>query len=91
MISALFNVMIERYWIFRKQKKFLFWNYVEEVDVRIPKDYQPEYNQKLIEFKMECISLIDKGYRCGFVTEELEELWRKQISKYLIDKNVVWE
>lgn len=89
--SALNDVLTDRYLIFRKQKRFLFWDYIEEIDVRVPKEYQPQYDQKLIEFKMRCIELIDQGYENGYFTEELIEKWRKQISDYLISKNVVWE
>jgi hypothetical protein len=89
--SALAEVLIERYWIFRKQKKFLFWDYTEQIDVRLPKDYQSQYEQKKIEFKMKCVELVDQGYNNGYMTEELLERWRNEISSYLINKNVVWE
>ena len=89
--SALNEVMTERYWIFRKQKRCLFWDYTEEVDVRVPKDYQSDYKQKIIEFKMRCIELIDKGYKNGYVTEDLCDNWRKEISEHLMNKNVMWE
>lgn len=89
--SALNEVMTERYWIFRKSKRFLFWDYTEEVDVRVPKDYQSDYKQKIIEFKMRCIELIDQGYKNGYMTEDLCDNWRKEISEHLMSKNVIWE
>ena len=89
--SALNDVLTERYLIFRKQKTFLFWDYIEEINVHIPKDYQPDYNQKAIEFKMRCVELIDQGYKNEYITEELLERGRMQIADYLISKNIVWE
>ena len=89
--SALNEVLTERYWIFRKQKKFLFWDYTEEINVRIPKDYQSQYEQKKIEFKMKCVELVDQGYNNGYMTEELLQRWRKEIADYLMSKNKVWE
>jgi len=77
--------------IFRKQKKFLFWDYIEEIDVHIPKDYRDSYKEKLIKFKMRCIELIDRGYDNGYMTEELLESWRNEIAYYLMNKNMVWE
>lgn len=89
--SALNEVMMERYLIFRKQQRCLFWNYVEEINVRMPKHYRDNYKEELIKFKMRCIELIDQGYENGYFTEELIEKWRKQISDCLISKNVIWE
>lgn len=89
--SALNEVLTERYLIFGKQQRFLFWNYVEEINVCMPKHYKDNYKEELIKFKMRCIELIDRGYNNGYMTDELSERWRKEIADYLMSKNKVWE
>ena len=89
--SALNEALVERYLIFRKQKTVLFWVHIDEIEVHIPKHHRDNYKQKLIEFKLRCIELVDQGYENGYFTEELIEKWRKEISEYLMNKNVVWE
>ena len=89
--SALNEVLTERYLIFRKQKRFLFWDCVGEINVRMPKHYKDNYKEELIKFKMQCIELIDKGYNNEYMTEEVQERWRKEIADYLMSKNKVWE
>lgn len=89
--SAFAEALTERYWIFRKQKRFLFWDYIEEINVRVPKHYEDQYKQKRIEFKMKCVGLVDQGYNNGYMTEDLLECWRKEIADYLMNKNTVWE
>jgi hypothetical protein len=89
--SALNEVLTERYLIFRKQKRFLFWDYTEEINVRIPKDYIDNYKEELIKFKMKCAELFDQGYNNGYITEEMIDCSRKEIADYFMSKNKVWE
>jgi len=89
--SALNEVLTERYLIFRKQQRFLFWNYVEEINVRMPKHYRDNYKEELIKFKMRCIELVDQGYSNKDINEAVQERWRKEIADYFMNKNMVWE
>lgn len=93
--SALADVLTEYYVIFRRYRtfKFLFWTmqHVEEKYVRVPKEYQDNYEEKLMTMKKEMIALTDRGYSTPDITEEVEQRWRDEIGKYHALKNEVWE
>ena len=93
--KALAYAMTEFYARFRRTRKvnFLFWeiDHEETVDVHIPKHHEDNYSEKRIQFKKECIELIDVGYSNGSVTQELADAWRIEISEYQQRKGEVWE
>jgi len=93
--GALLEAMTEHYAVFRKSHsaRFLFWvlKHEETVDVHIPKHHRDNYEENLMAFKKECITLIDKGYTNGNVTDEIADRWRLQISEYQQKKSEVWE
>jgi len=93
--GAFLEAMTEHYAIFRKPHKvrFLFWEFDREetVDVHIPKHHRDNYEENLMVFKKECISLIDNGYANGNVTPELADKWRLQIAEYQQQRCEVWE
>lgn len=93
--KALAYAMTEYYAVFHKASKiqFLFWtlDHDETVDVHIPKHHQDNYAEKLMQFKKECVALIDQGYANGNVTPELAEKWRVEIADYQQGKQEVWE
>lgn len=93
--SALAYAMTEYYAVFRKKRiiRFLFWDIQHEdtVDVHIPKYHEDNYQDKLMEFKKECIALIDLGYTNGNIDDILTEEWREQIAEHQQKLGRVWE
>lgn len=93
--QAFWYAMTEYYIIFRKPRKiqFLLWttNHEDTVDVRMPKRTDKDYTKAKIDFKKECVGLIDLGYTYPDLTEDVVEDWRKEIAEYLMEKNEVWE
>lgn len=92
--KALAYAMTEFYARFRKTRKvqILFWefNHEETVDVRIPKHYEEDYSKKIMQFKKECIGLIDNGYT-NMRINKLEDSWRDEIAEYQQRIGEVWE
>lgn len=88
-------VMTDYYIIFRKPApyQFLIWTikHDETMPVRMPKHYEDNYAEKVIQFRKNCVSLIDRGYSCGKITQDTIDWWRDVISEYQQRKNEVWE
>jgi hypothetical protein len=93
--NSMAYVMTDYYIIFRKPApyQFLFWtiDHDETASVLMPKHYEDNYMEKVMQFRKDCIALIDKGYSCGKITEVTEEWWRETISDYQQKRNEVWE
>lgn len=93
--QAFWYSMTDFYAVFRKTSKiqFLFWtlDHNETVDVRMPKHHEDNYAEKVMQFKKECVALVDQGYTNGNVTTEVIEKWRAVIAEYQQAKGEVWE
>lgn len=92
--AALNDVLTERYLIFHKtvESQFLWyrWDKTVTVEVHVPKYNGDGYKEKYMNFMKECISLHDRGYTHGPMTEEFVEKFRARIAEYQMNKNEVW-
>jgi hypothetical protein len=91
---AMAEVMTEKYAVLYKPMKrnwiFFTTDYINKEFVRLPKEYENDYEEKKIQCIKEILSLIDRGYSSP-IPEELEVRYREAIAEYQMNKNEVWE
>ena len=91
-VSALNDVLTDRYLIFRKPAvRYWFFNTFDKKMVRVPKYYEENYRENRISFLKECITLIDQGYKNQEFTDDRIEQSREIIREYQLERNEVWE
>lgn len=92
--GALAAVLTESYAVLRKPMKrnwiFFTTDYINKEFVRLPKEYENNYEEKRIQCMKDILSLIDRGYSSP-ISEDMEEDWRMYIADYQMNKNEVWE
>lgn len=93
--AALRDVMTDHYLIFRKQemRRLLWFWYSKNIEtyVRVPKHYEDDYQEKVITFLKEVVSLVDRGYYHPYFDDQDIENAKQKIAQYQMQKNMVWE